>query len=89
MCRRGIIWRILYKSYDQGLYYDIKDFSAGKIAYTFDELIEELSMILSNQDLYSEKRKHVRDKFMTYEKGMASENIIQEVILKRNKNKNV
>ena len=64
-----------YKDTDSGLYYDIADFSAGYVATNFVEVVNELDNILSGNDDYKEKRKHVREEFMAYENGHASEYI--------------
>lgn len=69
-----------YKNTDSGLYYDIEDFSAGEVVDTFDSVLLALDHLLSGQDDYTEKRRYVRDKYMAYEKGTASEQIINAVI---------
>ncbi len=69
-----------YKNVDSGLYYDIKDFAAGRIVYTIDELICEIEQLLNNNDLYAEKRSYVREKYMAYEEGHASFQIVNRVI---------
>lgn len=69
-----------YKNVDSGLYYDIEEFAAGKVATTFEEIVAELDNLLSGVDNYSEKRKKVRKEFMTYEQGHASEYICEKVL---------
>lgn len=71
-----------YKNTDSGLYYDIEDFSAGEVAYTYDDLICALRRALSGEDPYKEKRTYVRKKYMTYEAGNSSERIVHEIIKK-------
>ena len=69
-----------YKNVDSGLYYDIEDFSAGFVAYTFEELIESLSSVLEGIDPYKTKREYVKNKYMTYEIGKASDIITKNVL---------
>lgn len=69
-----------YKNVDSGLYYDISDFSAGKVTYEFEELVTELDRLLSGEDLFQEKRKQVIKDFMEYETGEASAKIAETVL---------
>lgn len=54
-----------YRNVDSGLYYEIDDFAAGPIAYSFDELLKAMEEVLAGIDTYSEKREYVRKKYMT------------------------
>lgn len=69
-----------YKDTDSGLYYEIDDFSAGAVAYNFEELTHSIQEALGGVDNYADKRKYVRNKYMSYESGHASEIILHEVI---------
>lgn len=69
-----------YRNVDSGLYYEIEDFSAGPIAQTFEELVQCLRSCIEGEDSYSEKRMYVRNKYMSYECGKASETITKVVI---------
>ncbi len=69
-----------YKNIDSGLYYEIEDFSAGPIAYDYASLIKAIDEALSGVDEYSEKRQYVRRKYMQYETGEASANIMSSVV---------
>lgn len=69
-----------YKDIDSGLYYNIEEFAAGKVATTFPEVIEELEQLLTGNDLYKSKREQVRKDFMTYEEGHACEYVCQKVL---------
>ncbi len=69
-----------YKDEDSGLYYDIVDFSAGPVVTDYDTLLIAIDNILSGNDDYGEKRAYVRNKYMTYECGRASEKIVERVI---------
>ena len=70
-----------YKDVDSGLYYDIEDFSAGPIAYTFEQFLAEIKNISSGIDLFEGKREYVKNKYMTYEDGLASQHIFEKVVL--------
>jgi len=69
-----------YKNVDSGLYYDINDFSAGKITNNLEKTLEELENLLQGNDNFKEKRKYVREKYMKYETGHACEKIVRTVI---------
>lgn len=74
--RPMICWAYDYEFYrdiDSGLYYDIEDYAPGYITVTYEDTCTKLEEILSGIDLHTEKRKYVREKFMTYEKGNACE----------------
>lgn len=72
-----------YKNFDSGLYYDIKDFAAGKITNTLEETLKELEQILLGNDKFNDKRAYVRKKYMTYEVGKASQKIVEAVIYRK------
>jgi len=69
-----------YKNVDSGLYYEIEDFSAGKITKTLSETLEELDNLFNGYDRFKKKREYVRKKYMTYETGHACEKIVRTVI---------
>lgn len=69
-----------YKNVDSGLYYEIEEFSAGAVSYDYNSLMENLEDLLSGKDEHAEKRRSVRNKFMSYETGEASKKIIERVL---------
>ena len=69
-----------YKYEDTGLYYDIEDFSAGEVTKTFKETCSEIENILGGNDNYKSKREYVRNKYLEYENGNASEIIFNTTI---------
>lgn len=69
-----------YKNTDSGLYYDIEDFSAGRVVTTFNDMLDEIEKLASGMDCYKDKRRLVADTYMEYEKGNASEQIINCVV---------
>lgn len=75
-----------YKNSDTGLYCDINDFCAGYIAYSYSELINFLERAFKFPDENRSLRSNIRKKFMTYEKGKASNDIFVKVIEKKAKN---
>lgn len=72
-----------YKNVDSGLYYEIEDFSAGAVVGEYDSMLAEIDKLLCGNDEYSQKRKYVAEKFMSYEKGNSSEQIINKVIFQK------
>lgn len=70
-----------YKNHDSGLYYEIEDFAAGDVVSDFHELCLSLRRNLNDSKLNQEKRKYVREKYMTYENGSASQIIYGNVVL--------
>lgn len=69
-----------YKNVDSGLYYEIEEFAAGEVCYDFDGLLSALSDLLSGKDAFAARRAHVRETYVSYEKGDASARIVQAVI---------
>ena len=68
-----------YKNDDRGLYYDIDEAVGGAVAYTIDDLANELTSVISGNDLYTERRSLIRDKFDKYESPGNSEIIAAEI----------
>lgn len=68
-----------YKKSDSGLYYEIDEFYAGAVAYDFAELLTATENCFTNPSQYAERRRSVKEKFMTYERGKASEIICKRV----------
>lgn len=73
-----------YRDEDSGLYYEIDDFSGGKVTKTFDETVNEIEQLLMGKDEFSEKREYVRKKYLTYENGTASKQIIDGLVKMNN-----
>ena len=69
-----------YRDVDSGLYYDFSEFQAGPAARTFDELLIAIESCLSDSSTGQDMRKKVCQKFMEYEVGKASEQIISIVL---------
>ena len=69
-----------YRDQDSGLYYDISDFHAGAIAENFDQLCSALEEVLDGKDAFRERRKYVRNKYMQYERGKASQNLFEKIV---------
>lgn len=69
-----------YKNTDSGLYYDIDEFMAGPACRDFDSLLAALDEALSGTDRYHDRREAVKNRFMSYETGHASEIIVGKVI---------
>lgn len=72
-----------YKNVDSGLYYNIEDFCAGSLAYTYDELLLHLEELLNKKDCYSDRRRLIRSIYMNYENGIASKMIFETVVLNK------
>jgi CDP-glycerol glycerophosphotransferase (TagB/SpsB family) len=60
-----------YRDIDSGLYYEIEDYSAGRVTRSFEETCEELEQLLNGVDNYIHKRRYVREKYMPYDDGNA------------------
>ena len=71
-----------YKDIDSGLYYNVNEFSAGKVAYRYSEVIDEMEKLFKGIDKYRDKRIEIRNKFLEYENGNASEKILKKVLQK-------
>lgn len=71
-----------YKNNDSGLYYEIEDFAAGEIAYDLPALCICIENSLLNPAAGHERRQFIRNQFMTYENGMASQRIYDWVCAK-------
>lgn len=71
-----------YRDQDSGLYYDISDFHAGAITENFDQLCKALEVILDGEDSFGERRRYVRNKYMQYEQGKASQTLFETIIAK-------
>ena len=69
-----------YKNTDSGLYYEIDEFMSGHVCKDPDSLLAALDEVLSGEDPYQNRRQAVRNSFMEYEKGNASETIVKKVI---------
>ena len=69
-----------YRDVDSGLYYEFDEFQAGPAAKTFDDLLIAIESCLSDSTTGQNMRRRVCHKFMEYEVGTASEQIINTVI---------
>ena len=69
-----------YRDVDSGLYFELNEFNAGAICREFDELCTALSDELAGKDSFSLRRKEIRNKYMEYEQGTASEMIFNTVV---------
>lgn len=69
-----------YRDVDSGLYYEPEEFCAGIAAYRFEDLERGMEQVLFGaDDRYKDRRRAVRNRFMSYEKGTASETIVNTV----------
>ncbi len=71
-----------YRDVDSGLYYELNEFQAGSAARNYDELLNALESCLTDPKTGEELRRKVKNKFMEYEQGNASEQIIGSVLRK-------
>ena len=69
-----------YKDMDSGLYYELDEFMSGHICKDFSSLLEALDEVLSGADPFKNKRQTIKSCFMEYEKGNASETIVNTII---------
>lgn len=69
-----------YRDKDSGLYYELNEFNAGSICKTFDELCNAVLDELDGKDLFCHRRKDIRNKYMEFEQGNASEIIFSNVV---------
>lgn len=69
-----------YRDFDSGLYYPIEEFAAGDIVRTHRELCVSLRENLTGIKDDRIKRARVRQTYMSYEQGTASETIWKTVI---------
>lgn len=69
-----------YKNTDRGLYYDLDYVKAGDVAYTEDELIKALANNLDKEDINSERRKLIKNRFLRYEDKDNSERIFNAIM---------
>ena len=72
-----------YKEVDSGLYYPIEEFAAGPVAYDFVALAKTINIVLQQKDLYVERRKYIKERYMSYEQGNACRLIFNKVIMKK------
>lgn len=68
-----------YRDIDSGLYYEIEDYSPGKVTRSFEETCQELERLLNGDDNYINKRRYVRKKYMPYDDGNACEKIFKAI----------
>ena len=69
-----------YKNTDSGLYYEMDEFMSGHVCKDFDSLLAALDEVLSGADPYRARRQTIKERFMEYERGNASETIVRRVI---------
>lgn len=69
-----------YKSNDSGLYYTIDEYAAGGVAYSFDEVYNELEKILvQRQDDYSSLRRQIKYELATFDDGHSCARVFNKV----------
>lgn len=69
-----------YKDTDSGLYYDLESFVAGRAAFTYYEVLDELDLLLSEgKDNYIERRQKIKKTLASFEDGHASEKIYNSI----------
>lgn len=69
-----------YRDKDRGLYYDVEEVTAGSVAYTKEGLILAIVKNVQQKELYQERRKQMKKKFMEYESINNSERIYERII---------
>lgn len=69
-----------YKNVDSGLYFELEEVAAGPIVKTFDELLFALEEAFKFENKYNNERQKVRNTYMQYEQGRASEIIVSKVM---------
>lgn len=68
-----------YKNMDRGLYYPIEEVSAGSVAYTVDALLKAIQDNFENTALAEDRRKYVRQKYVTYENRDNTKTVVDQV----------
>lgn len=68
-----------YKNRDSGLYYSIEEFAAGRIVKDVKGVTDSIALYFANPTEDQDLRRAVRNKFMSYEKGIASPYICEMV----------
>lgn len=69
-----------YRDVDTGLYFSANDFAAGKTTFNFDETVQELQELLLGNDLFADRRKEIRQRFLEYESEDSMEIILNTVL---------
>lgn len=69
-----------YKDNLRGMYFDFKKDAPGPMVETTDELIDEITHILDYQMKYAEKIEGFTKKFIQYDTGDASRELVERVI---------
>lgn len=73
-----------YRDTDSGLYYGTGEFAAGPVAEDFAHLLKAVKHCMENGGYQRRKRLKVRDRFMHYETGTASRQILERVVGSKN-----
>ena len=70
-----------YRDTDSGLYYDITEYAAGPVAYSFDDVYDALkSSLIDGTDDYVRERESVRKDLTTYDDGHSCERVCKAVL---------
>lgn len=73
----------IYKVMDRGFFYKLEDLAAGPIAQSFEGLLEHLSLCLSSDEYFKQKRREIQHTAMAYETGESCNKIL-DLIVKSN-----
>lgn len=64
-----------YRDEDRGMYYSLEDAAGGAVCYEFDGMLGALERYLEDKDIDGERRRRIRDRFVTFENGKSCEEI--------------
>ncbi|MGX7051141.1 bifunctional glycosyltransferase/CDP-glycerol:glycerophosphate glycerophosphotransferase [Leuconostoc palmae] len=78
-----------YEEYiaSRGLNFDFKNDAPGPLVYSQEELIDALQNVEQNREIYSDKIKRFENKFIQYDKGNASAQIVESIFTNHGKKK--
>jgi len=68
-----------YRTKDRGLYYDKEEVLAGEEATDQEQLIQAIKKNMEHPELYSERRKMIRDTYLEYDSAQSCENLYHEI----------
>ena len=71
-----------YRDSDRGLYYSVEEAAGGAAVYDYQELKNELSNLMSGNDMFIDRRRMIRNKFVNYEAITNSKTICEYVLSK-------
>jgi len=69
-----------YEREDQGIYEPLGKIAAGPIAKSWDEVLEWITKLKENPELYKEEREVIKNRFHKYQDGRSCERVYKEII---------